>query len=63
MQNSFEYCTDSTMGNTALVVHDYVCKVESGVFVLTIELVKVNGYENAVSVNNSKLILIENSIK
>ena len=51
------------MGNTALVVPDYVCKIGSGVFVLSIELVKVNGYGNALSVNNSKLILIENSIK
>ena len=52
------------MENIALVVvHDYVCQIGSGVFVLAIELVKVNGYENAVSVNNSKLILIENSIK
>ena len=31
---------DSTMGSTALVVHDYVCKIRSGVFVLIIELVK-----------------------
>ena len=51
------------MGIIALVVHDYIWQIRSGVFVLAIELVKVNGYENAVSVNNSKLILIENSIK
>ena len=52
------------MGIIALVVvHNYVCQFESGVFVIAMELVKVNGYENAVSVNNLKLILIENSIK
>ena len=52
------------MGNIALVVvHDYVCQIGSGVFVLAIKLVKGSGYGNTVSVNYSKKLLIENSIK
>ena len=46
------------MVNTALVVHDYVYQVRSGVFVLAIELLKGNGCENAVSVNISDLQLV-----